>query len=40
MDVQDRLGDVFLDRAHKAGVVHVDLGVFGQEVGRDDVGMG
>ena len=40
MDVQGRLGDISLEGACKAGVEGVDLGVFGQEVSRDDVGMG
>jgi hypothetical protein len=40
MDVQDGLGDVFLEGAHKAGVEGIDLGVLSQEVGRDDVRMG
>ena len=39
-DIQDGLGDVSLEGACKAGVVGVDLGVFGQEVGGDDVSMG
>ena len=40
MDVQGGLDDVSLEGAYKAGIVYVDLGVFGQEVGRDNVGVG
>ena len=39
-DVQGGLGDVFLKGVCKMGIVGVDLGIFGQEVSRDDVGMG
>ena len=40
MDVQDGLGDIFLEEACKAGIVGIDLGVLSQEVSGDDVGMG
>ena len=39
-DVLDGLGDVSLEGARKAGVMGVDLGVLGQEVGADDVLVG
>ena len=39
-DVQGGLGDVFLEGVRKAGVVGVNLGIFGQKVGGDDVRMG
>ena len=39
-DVLGGLGDVSSEGAHKAGVMGVDLGVLGQEVGTDDVLMG
>jgi len=40
MDIQGGLGDVSLEGARKVGVEGIDLGIFGQEVGGDDVGMG
>jgi len=40
MDVLGGLGDVFSKGVRKAGVVGVDLGVLGQEVGTDDVLVG
>ena len=39
-DVLGRLGDVSSEGACKAGVMGVDLGVLGQEVGADEVLMG
>ena len=39
-DVLGGLGDVSLEGACKAGLVGVDLGVLGQEIGADDVLMG
>ena len=39
-DVMGRLDDVSSEGAHKAGIVGVDLGILGQEVGTDDVLMG
>jgi len=40
VDVLGGLGDVSSEGARKAGVMGVDLGVLGQEVGTDDVLMG
>ena len=40
MDVQGGLGNVSLEGVRKAGIVGVDLGIFGQEISRDDVGVG
>ena len=39
-DVIGGLGDVSSEGAHKAGVMGIDLGVLGQEVGADDVLVG
>jgi len=40
MDIQGGLGDVSLEGACDTGIVGVDLGIFGQEVSGENVGMG
>jgi len=40
MDIQGGLGNVSLEGACNAGIVGVNLGIFGQEVGGENVGVG